>query len=107
VASDPARWPARPGERPGPVASGPGPESGPVESGPTTGRPAVPRGRRSSPAAVRAGQTSGYQPLVGVPEPTAMAKMCMALIPFPTPLLTVGSVTEATVFPASSGTEAK
>jgi len=29
-------------------------------------------------------------PLVGVPDPTAIAKMCIALTPFPTPLLIVG-----------------
>ena len=44
---------------------------------------------------------------MGEPEPIAIAKMCMALMPFPTPLLTVGSVTDATVLPGSSGTEAK
>ena len=46
-------------------------------------------------------------PLVGVPEPMAIAKMCIALTPFPVPVLTVGSVTDATVLPGSSGTEAK
>ncbi len=35
-----------------------------------------------------------------------MAKMCMAFTPFPTPLLIVGRVTDATVLPLSSGTEA-
>jgi hypothetical protein len=46
-------------------------------------------------------------PLVGVPEPIAIAKMCIALTLFPTPVLTVGSVTDATVLPGSSGTDAK
>jgi hypothetical protein len=32
--------------------------------------------------------------------------MCIAFTPFPTPLLTVGSVTDATVLPWSNGTEA-
>jgi hypothetical protein len=45
--------------------------------------------------------------MVGVPEPVAIAKMCMAVTPLPAPLLTVGSVTDATVLPLSSGTEAK
>jgi hypothetical protein len=34
-----------------------------------------------------------------------MAKMCIAVVP--PPLLRVGSVTDATVFPLASGTEAK
>lgn len=46
-------------------------------------------------------------PLVGVPFPAAIEKMCIALMPFPTPLPTVGSVTDLTVLPGSSGTEAK
>jgi hypothetical protein len=46
-------------------------------------------------------------PLVGVSEPIAIAKMCIAFTPFPTPVLTVGSVTDATLFPGSSGTDAK
>ena len=46
-------------------------------------------------------------PLVGVPEPIAIAKMCIALTSFPTPVLTVGSVTDETVLPGSSGTDAK
>lgn len=44
---------------------------------------------------------------VGVPDPTAIAKMCVALTPFPMALLTVGRVTDATVLLGSSGTEAK
>ena len=49
-----------------------------------------------------------YQlPMVGVPDPVAIAKTCSAVIPLPTPALTVGSVTEATVLPACSGTDAK
>ena len=49
-----------------------------------------------------------YQlPMVGVPDPTAIAKTCNAVIPLPAPALTVGSVTEATVLPACSGTDAK
>jgi hypothetical protein len=32
--------------------------------------------------------------------------MCIALTPFPIPLLTVGSVTDFTVLPDSSGTDA-
>jgi hypothetical protein len=46
-------------------------------------------------------------PPTGAPDPIAMAKMCSAVIPLPTPALTVGSVTEATVLPACSGTDAK
>jgi hypothetical protein len=46
-------------------------------------------------------------PLVGVPDPTAIAKMCIALTPFPIPLLIVGSVTDFTVLPDSSGTDAQ
>lgn len=46
-------------------------------------------------------------PLVGVLEPIAIAKMCIALTPFATPVLTVGSVTDTTVLAGSSGTEAK
>jgi hypothetical protein len=45
--------------------------------------------------------------LVGVPEPIAAAKICNAVIPFPALALTVGSVTDATVLPACSGTDAK
>ncbi len=49
-----------------------------------------------------------YQlPMVGVPDPTAIANTCNAVIPLPAPALTVGSVTEATVLPACSGTDAK
>ncbi len=44
---------------------------------------------------------------MGVPEPMAIAKMCIAVMPFPTPALTVGSVTDATFLPACSGTDAK
>jgi hypothetical protein len=45
--------------------------------------------------------TAGCQlPMVGVPDPIAIAKTCSAVIPLPTPALTVGSVTEATVLPA-------
>ncbi len=44
---------------------------------------------------------------VSAPDPVAIAKMCIAFMPFPTPLLTVGSVTDATVLPPASGTEAK
>jgi hypothetical protein len=50
---------------------------------------------------------AGAQPPVGVPAPIAIAKMCSAVIPLPTPALTVGSVTDATVLPACSGTDAK
>lgn len=46
-------------------------------------------------------------PLVGLPFPAAIEKMCIAFTPLPAPLLTVGSVTEATVLPGSSGTDAK
>ena len=46
-------------------------------------------------------------PMVGVPDPVAIAKTCNAVIPLPAPALTVGSVTEATVLPACSGTDAK
>jgi hypothetical protein len=49
----------------------------------------------------------GQLPIVGVPDPIAIAKTCSAVIPLPTPALTVGSVTEATVLPACSGTDAK
>ena len=49
-----------------------------------------------------------YQPpIVGVPVPTATANTCSAVIPLPALALTVGSVTEATVLPAASGTDAK
>jgi hypothetical protein len=49
-----------------------------------------------------------YQlPMVGGPDPIAIAKTCSAVIPLPAPALTVGSVTEATVLPAASGTDAK
>lgn len=48
-----------------------------------------------------------YQEPVGVPEPTAIAKMCIAFTPLPALLLTVGRVTDATVLPASKGTEEK
>jgi hypothetical protein len=51
--------------------------------------------------------TAQRQPIVGVPDPIAIAKMCSAVIPFPASALTVGSVTDATVLPACSGTEAK
>src|SRR5580698_84690 len=44
-------------------------------------------------------------PVVGVPVPVAMAKMCIAVVP-PAPLR-MGSVTDATRLPGSSGTEAK
>jgi hypothetical protein len=47
------------------------------------------------------------QPLVGVPDPTATANTCSAVIPLPALALTVGSVTDATVLPAASGTDAK
>jgi hypothetical protein len=50
---------------------------------------------------------AGAQPPTGVPDPIAIAKMCRAVIPLPTPALTVGSVTDATVLPACSGTDAK
>jgi len=46
-------------------------------------------------------------PMVGVPDPIAIEKTCSAVIPLPAPALTVGSVTEATVLPAASGTDAK
>jgi hypothetical protein len=36
-------------------------------------------------------------PPVGVPDPIAIAKMCIALTPLPTVALTVGSLTDATV----------
>jgi hypothetical protein len=49
----------------------------------------------------------GQPPIVGVPDPIAIAKTCSAVIPLPAPALTVGSVTEATVLPACSGTDAK
>ena len=49
----------------------------------------------------------GQLPIVGVPDPIAIANTCSAVIPLPTPALTVGSVTEATVLPACSGTDAK
>jgi hypothetical protein len=49
----------------------------------------------------------GQLPIVGVPDPIAIAKTCSAVIPLPTPALTVGRVTEATVLPACSGTDAK
>jgi hypothetical protein len=49
----------------------------------------------------------GQLPMVGVPDPIAIAKTCSAVMPSPTPALTVGSVTEATVLPAASGTDAK
>jgi hypothetical protein len=49
----------------------------------------------------------GQLPIVGVPDPIAIAKTCSAVIPLPAPALTVGSVTEATVLPACSGTDAK
>ena len=44
-------------------------------------------------------------PVVGVPVPVAIAKMCIAVVP-PAPDR-IGSVTEATVLPWASGTEAK
>jgi hypothetical protein len=44
-------------------------------------------------------------PVVGVPVPIAIAKMCMAVVP-PAPA-TVGSVTDVTRLPGFSGTEAK
>jgi hypothetical protein len=53
------------------------------------------------------GARAGAHPLVGVPDPIAIAKTCSAVIPLPTPALTVGSVTDATVFPACNGTDAK
>src|ERR1700733_15472650 len=67
--------------------------------------------RRSLPH--RAGPGPGASPdqlvtgqSVTVPDPVAIAKMCMAFTPFPAPLLTVGRVTDATVLPLSSGTAA-
>ena len=44
-------------------------------------------------------------PIVGVPFPVAIAKMCIAVVP-PAPVRT-GSVTEETVLAGSSGTDAK
>jgi hypothetical protein len=91
----------------------------------STNRPGYPEGGRWSPASppvppAAAGLSPGEitftavlsliarrQPLVGVPDPIAIAKMCSAVIPFPMPALTVGSVTDATVLPACSGTDAK
>jgi hypothetical protein len=53
-------------------------------------------------------QACGWgQLLVGVPEPIAIEKTCSAVVPLPAPALTVGSVTDATVLPACSGTDAK
>ena len=46
-------------------------------------------------------------PIVGVPDPIAIEKTCSAVMPLPALALTVGSVTDATVLPASSGTDAK
>ncbi len=43
--------------------------------------------------------------LVGVPDPAAIAKMCISVCPNDPG--SEGSVTDATVFPAASGTEAK
>jgi hypothetical protein len=36
-----------------------------------------------------------------------MEKMCIAVVPRTTPLLTAGSVTDRTVLPACSGTDAE
>lgn len=52
-------------------------------------------------------QRAGTYPPVGVPDPIAIEKMCIAVMPFPTEALTVGSVTDAIVLPAARGTEAK
>jgi len=54
-----------------------------------------------------AADVSAVYPPVGVPDPIAIEKMCIAVIPLPTVALTVGSVTDATFLPACSGTEAK
>ena len=51
--------------------------------------------------------TDDAAPPVGVPFPVAIEKMCIALMLFPTPLPTVGSVTDATVLFGSSATDAK
>jgi hypothetical protein len=64
------------------------------------------RGRSACSCRPEVSSVSSGHP-VGVPFPVAIAKMCMAVTPFPTPLLTVGSVTDATVLPACSGTDAK
>ena len=53
------------------------------------------------------GRTRPLTPPVGVPDPIAIAKMCIAVMPLPTVALTVGNVTDATVLPACSGTEEK
>src|SRR5215469_2904491 len=56
------------------------------------------------PALLYAAASDGYgAPTVGVPDPSAIAKMCMAVAP--PAALRVGSVTEATVLPACTGTE--
>src|ERR1700722_10792993 len=44
-------------------------------------------------------------PVVGVPDPMAIAKMCIAVVP--PAALSVGKVTEVTRLPGRSGTEAK
>ena len=60
-----------------------------------------------SPAAGTRALSRCQPPVVGVPDPIAIAKTCSALISSPALALTVGSVTDATVLPASSGTDAK
>ena len=65
-----------------------------------------PAGRYKKRSRPDAGVSAAYPP-VGVPDPIAIAKMCIALTPLPAVALTVGSVTDATVLPACSGTEAK
>ena len=61
---------------------------------------------RSGRLRVAADVSAAYPP-VGVPDPIAIEKMCIAVMPLPTVALTVGSVTDATVLPACSGTDAK
>ena len=81
---------AGPDRRSLPHRAGPGPGASPDQL--VTGQPVT-------------GQPVTHQP-VTVPDPVAIAKMCMAFTPFPAPLLTVGRVTDATVLPLSSGTAA-
>ncbi len=58
------------------------------------------------PTLSKAALTDAYgAPFVGVPDPVAIAKMCMAVVP--PAAASVGSVTDATVLALSSGTEAK
>lgn len=63
--------------------------------------------RRLSRSPTSAGCRSFRYPAVGVPDPIAIANTCIAVTPLPALALTVGSVTDATVLPACSGTDEK